>query len=193
MPRAAPKAAPAPKQAAPRPKPPKDRSAKRAPTPAPPPRQPAPRPPRRAIASRRARSRAASPREKGVDLSALTGSARTAAIVKADVEGAKPGAAPAQAARRRRPPQRRRAGAAPPSPRPMPDIPHEATKLSNMRKTIARRLTESKQTGSAHLPDGGHPARRAAQAARRAQQEPREPRREAVGQRPADQGAGGQR
>ncbi len=28
----------------------------------------------------------------------------------------------------------------------MPDIPHEATKLSNMRKTIARRLTESKQT-----------------------------------------------
>jgi pyruvate dehydrogenase E2 component (dihydrolipoamide acetyltransferase) len=28
----------------------------------------------------------------------------------------------------------------------VPDIPHEATKLSNIRKTIARRLTESKQT-----------------------------------------------
>ena len=28
----------------------------------------------------------------------------------------------------------------------IPDIPHEATKLSNIRKTIARRLTESKQT-----------------------------------------------
>jgi pyruvate dehydrogenase E2 component (dihydrolipoamide acetyltransferase) len=27
----------------------------------------------------------------------------------------------------------------------VPDIPHEATKLSNVRKTIARRLTESKQ------------------------------------------------
>jgi len=27
----------------------------------------------------------------------------------------------------------------------VPDIPHEASKLSNMRKTIARRLTESKQ------------------------------------------------
>jgi pyruvate dehydrogenase E2 component (dihydrolipoamide acetyltransferase) len=32
-----------------------------------------------------------------------------------------------------------------PAPAQVPDIPHEATKLSNMRKTIARRLTESKQ------------------------------------------------
>jgi len=32
-----------------------------------------------------------------------------------------------------------------PKPAPIPDIPHEATKLSNIRKTIARRLTESKQ------------------------------------------------
>ena len=33
-----------------------------------------------------------------------------------------------------------------PTPATVPDIPHEATKLSNVRKTIARRLTESKQT-----------------------------------------------
>jgi pyruvate dehydrogenase E2 component (dihydrolipoamide acetyltransferase) len=32
-----------------------------------------------------------------------------------------------------------------PKPHPIPDIPHEAAKLSNIRKTIARRLTESKQ------------------------------------------------
>ncbi|HWU73373.1 MAG TPA: 2-oxo acid dehydrogenase subunit E2, partial [Sphingomonas sp.] len=34
---------------------------------------------------------------------------------------------------------------APAKPAAIPDIPHEATKLSNVRKTIARRLTESKQ------------------------------------------------
>jgi len=34
----------------------------------------------------------------------------------------------------------------PTKPAAIPDIPHEATKLSNVRKTIARRLTESKQT-----------------------------------------------
>ncbi|MDE2437449.1 MAG: 2-oxo acid dehydrogenase subunit E2, partial [Sphingomonadales bacterium] len=60
-------------------------------------------------------------------------------IVKADVEGAQPGvAAPVAAA---------------PAPAPVPapastfstDIPHEAVKLTMMRKTIARRLTESKQ------------------------------------------------
>ena len=33
-----------------------------------------------------------------------------------------------------------------PKPVAIPDIPHEATRLSNIRKTIARRLTESKQT-----------------------------------------------
>ncbi len=32
-----------------------------------------------------------------------------------------------------------------PRPAAIPDIPHEAVKLSNVRKTIARRLTESKQ------------------------------------------------
>ena len=43
--------------------------------------------------------------------------------------------------------------------------------------------------GPAHLSDGRHPARRAAQAARRAQQGPREPRHQAQRQRPDDQGA----
>jgi len=78
--------------------------------------------------------------EKGVDLGALSGSGPNGRIIRADVEGAKGGAAPAAAA------------SAPatsvPAAKPtaVPDIPHEATKLSNVRKTIARRLTESKQT-----------------------------------------------
>jgi len=91
--------------------------------------------------------------EKGVELSALEGSGPNGRIVKADVEGARPGAAPAA----------KPAGAAPVAtapatapaaapaaaaakPVPVPDIPHTAEKLSNIRKVIARRLTESKQT-----------------------------------------------
>ena len=77
--------------------------------------------------------------EKKVDLSTLSGTGPNGRIVRADVEGAKGGAAPAAGAS---------APAAPaPAPKPatVPDIPHEATKLSNVRKTIARRLTESKQ------------------------------------------------
>jgi pyruvate dehydrogenase E2 component (dihydrolipoamide acetyltransferase) len=78
--------------------------------------------------------------EKGVDLGALSGSGPNGRIVRADVEGAKGGAAPAAAASV--------PAASVPAARPaaVPDIPHEATKLSNVRKTIARRLTESKQT-----------------------------------------------
>jgi pyruvate dehydrogenase E2 component (dihydrolipoamide acetyltransferase) len=68
--------------------------------------------------------------DKGVDLGGVTGSGPHGRIVKADVEGAKTAPAPAPAAK----------------PAAVPDIPHEATKLSNVRKTIARRLTESKQT-----------------------------------------------
>ena len=85
--------------------------------------------------------------QQGVDLSTLSGSGPNGRIVKADVEGAKPDAAkPAQAAA---------APAEAPKPEPAKalaaapvatDIPHEAVKLSNMRKTIAKRLTESKQT-----------------------------------------------
>ena len=83
--------------------------------------------------------------DKGIELSGVTGSGPNGRIVKADVESAKPGAAAPAAANSEAAPA---AAAAAPAPRPaaVPDVPHEATKLSNMRKTIARRLTESKQT-----------------------------------------------
>ena len=84
--------------------------------------------------------------DKGIDLSGLTGSGPNGRIVKADVEGAKPGAAPAAAKADAAPTAAAPAPVAAPKPATVPDIPHEATKLSNMRKTIARRLTESKQT-----------------------------------------------
>jgi pyruvate dehydrogenase E2 component (dihydrolipoamide acetyltransferase) len=79
--------------------------------------------------------------ERGVDLSSLTGTGPNGRIVKADVMGGSPTAAPAAAAIAA-------PVAAPATPTAIPDfgIPHEAVKLSNMRKTIARRLTESKQT-----------------------------------------------
>ena len=75
---------------------------------------------------------------QGIDLTGITGSGPNGRIVKADLEGAA-GA-----------PQATAAPAAPPvasTPAPIPDfgIPHAAVKLSGMRKTIARRLTESKQ------------------------------------------------
>ncbi|HVI97667.1 MAG TPA: pyruvate dehydrogenase complex dihydrolipoamide acetyltransferase [Sphingomonas sp.] len=87
--------------------------------------------------------------EKGVDLSGVAGTGPGGRIVKADVEGAKPGAAPTK-----------KAEAAAPSAAPAPasapaeakavwyddSIPHEEEKLTNIRKTIARRLTEAKQT-----------------------------------------------
>ncbi|MGE3395532.1 MAG: biotin/lipoyl-containing protein, partial [Sphingomonas sp.] len=75
---------------------------------------------------------------QGIDLSTLSGSGPGGRIVKADLDGAT-GKAPAAAA----------AGSAVPAAAPAvvdTDIPHEAVKLSNMRKTIARRLTEAKQT-----------------------------------------------
>jgi pyruvate dehydrogenase E2 component (dihydrolipoamide acetyltransferase) len=81
--------------------------------------------------------------QKGIDLSTLTGSGPGGRIVKADIEGARPSAAalaPAAAAPQVAP------AAAPAAVHAVPDVPHESVKLSNMRKTIARRLTESKQT-----------------------------------------------
>jgi pyruvate dehydrogenase E2 component (dihydrolipoamide acetyltransferase) len=80
--------------------------------------------------------------EKGVDIASVTGSGPNGRIVRADVEGAKPGTAPAATAAA---PAEAAAAPAPAKPAAIPDIPHEATKLSNVRKTIARRLTESKQ------------------------------------------------
>ncbi|MFL6855554.1 MAG: 2-oxo acid dehydrogenase subunit E2, partial [Sphingomicrobium sp.] len=82
---------------------------------------------------------------KGVDLSSIKGSGPNGRIVKADVEGAQPGvAAPAQAVA-----AAAQAAATPPAAATsLPDfgIPHEDEKLSGVRKVIARRLTESKQT-----------------------------------------------
>ncbi len=76
--------------------------------------------------------------DQGIDLAGVTGSGPHGRIVKADVEGAQPSARaePAQAG-----------APAPAAAAQAQDfgIPHEEEKLSGMRKTIARRLTESKQ------------------------------------------------
>jgi pyruvate dehydrogenase E2 component (dihydrolipoamide acetyltransferase) len=72
--------------------------------------------------------------DKGIDLSSVQGSGPGGRIVKADLE-----AAPAKAAS----PAKAAPAAAPVEPG---ETPHEVVKLSNMRKTIARRLTEAKQT-----------------------------------------------
>jgi len=86
---------------------------------------------------------------QGIDLTTLTGSGPGGRIVRADLGAAGGGAQAAQVAR----------AAASVSGAPQPaglqpveaelaftdGVPHEVIKLSNMRKTIARRLTESKQ------------------------------------------------
>jgi len=81
--------------------------------------------------------------QQGVELANLTGSGPGGRIVKADIEaaGGKAPARPAAAASAAAPAP---AGATPAA--VDTDIPHETVKLSNMRKTIARRLTEAKQT-----------------------------------------------
>ncbi len=85
--------------------------------------------------------------DKGLDLSTLKGTGPNGRIVKADVESATPGAAKAAPAASAVAPAPVAAPAAPAPAAPFTtDIPHEAVKLSNIRKVIARRLTESKQT-----------------------------------------------
>ena len=95
----------------------------------------------RVIASPLARRMAG---QLGVDLSRLTGSGPNGRIVKADVEAAA-GATPVAAAA---PVTAPGSPVAAPAPVAVPDfgIPYEAEKLNNVRKTIARRLTEAKQT-----------------------------------------------
>jgi pyruvate dehydrogenase E2 component (dihydrolipoamide acetyltransferase) len=85
---------------------------------------------------------------QNIDLSSIQGSGPGGRIVRADIDaaaGRAPAAAPAGAAAAA-------SGAAPAlgghlvMPGPMEQaIPHEEVKLSNIRKTIARRLTEAKQ------------------------------------------------
>jgi pyruvate dehydrogenase E2 component (dihydrolipoamide acetyltransferase) len=128
----------APKAEAPQPAPaPKKEEAPKAAAPAPAPAaaakaQPQPDQGERLKASPLARRIA---EEKGIDLSSVQGSGPGGRIVKADLE-----AAPAKAAAPALAPAAAAASVAP------GEIPHEAVKLSNVRKTIARRLTESKQT-----------------------------------------------
>ena len=85
--------------------------------------------------------------EKGIDLTTLAGSGPRGRIVKADVEQAKSDPRPhSEAARRDAVP-----AVAPKAPdndiRPLyVDRPHVETALDGMRKTVAARLTEAKQT-----------------------------------------------
>ncbi|QGX98750.1 pyruvate dehydrogenase complex dihydrolipoamide acetyltransferase [Roseovarius faecimaris] len=92
--------------------------------------------------------------QKGLDLASITGSGPHGRIVKADVESAQPGAAAAPAA-----PAATSSGAAPAPAAAAPAGPdaaqvlkmfegreYEEVKLNGMRKTVAARLTEAKQT-----------------------------------------------
>ena len=79
--------------------------------------------------------------QQGLDLTTLTGSGPNGRIIKADLEG-KSGAAPEAASVAP-------IAEAPRAASPIAidsSIPHEVEKLGNMRKTIARRLTEAKAT-----------------------------------------------
>ncbi|KUR80816.1 pyruvate dehydrogenase complex dihydrolipoamide acetyltransferase [Novosphingobium sp. FSW06-99] len=85
---------------------------------------------------------------QGIDLATIKGSGPNGRIVRADLDAAPAPfaaavAAPVAAAAPATP-----APVAAPAPAAIPDfgIPYEATKLNNVRKTIARRLTEAKQT-----------------------------------------------
>ena len=136
---AAPAPAPAPKVAAPAPK------AEAAPAPVAAPAAPAVVAPRaagedRVIASPLAKRMAG---QLGVDLGKLSGSGPNGRIVKADVEAAAGGVVTPVAA-----PAAPAAAPVATAPAAVPDfgIPYEAEKLNNVRKTIARRLTEAKQT-----------------------------------------------
>ncbi|MEZ5744552.1 MAG: pyruvate dehydrogenase complex dihydrolipoamide acetyltransferase [Sphingomonadaceae bacterium] len=92
--------------------------------------------------------------EKGVDLASVQGSGPNGRIVKADIEGAKAGTAkPAAAAPAATPAQAEAPAEKPamvemaPETRKLLDdrIPHSVQKLSGMRKTIAKRLSQSMQ------------------------------------------------
>ena len=88
---------------------------------------------------------------KGIALDSITGSGPNGRIVRADIDAStgKPAAAPVPVAVAAAPvpaaapaPPAAKPAAAPPS----SDIPHEVSKLGAVRKIIAKRLTEAKQT-----------------------------------------------
>jgi pyruvate dehydrogenase E2 component (dihydrolipoamide acetyltransferase) len=85
-------------------------------------------------------------RESGVDLQRIEGTGPSGRITSKDVEAAA-GASPAARREASRPAAERAQPAAPPVPLPAPAARLEARRivLSNMRRTIARRLVESKQ------------------------------------------------
>lgn len=84
-------------------------------------------------------------KDKGIDLASLRGSGPHGRIVKADLEGARPSPQPSPTGRGS--PSAARAGEGP-SARQLADMlgmEYEAQPVSGMRKTIAARLSESKQ------------------------------------------------
>lgn len=81
--------------------------------------------------------------DKGIDLSAITGSGPKGRIVKSDVENAQPGAAPAASAAASRP------ASSGPDAKQLADMlgmEYEEIPNNNIKKVTAQRLTESKQT-----------------------------------------------
>ncbi len=82
--------------------------------------------------------------QNGVDLSTITGSGPRGRIVKADVESAEGGSAKS-AADTSAPKDNDEAKSSAKAPASDHGAPYEEEKLSNVRKVIARRLTESKQ------------------------------------------------
>ncbi len=140
--------------AAPAPKP--DGEAK--PAPAPEPKAAASEPPAAPAAPNSGERISASPlarrmaSQAGLDLSAITGSGPHGRIIKVDVEAALKAPKPAAAAPEAKPAAAAAAPAAAPAPAAQPaaagplSADFEEIQLSNMRKVIARRLTEAKQT-----------------------------------------------
>jgi pyruvate dehydrogenase E2 component (dihydrolipoamide acetyltransferase) len=149
-------------QAAPEPKPAESGAAEAAPAaaeePGPVPEaKPAPRARKGGNGAERGERIFASPLAKrmaeqaGIDLGGLEGSGPHGRIIKVDIERAIQAGAPEKArpaAEAARPAEKPRPAQAPGAAPPVgaPAEPHEEIKLSNMRKVIARRLTESKQS-----------------------------------------------
>jgi pyruvate dehydrogenase E2 component (dihydrolipoamide acetyltransferase) len=84
-------------------------------------------------------------KQSGIDLASVKGSGPNGRIVKADLDGA-PAHAPAEAPKAEAPKAAAPAPAAAKTPAPAIAAPHKKIPNSSMRKVIAKRLLESKQT-----------------------------------------------